>query len=565
MFRKLLFIAAFAVLSGNANAQYNTLHIPDTISGTTFNLTIKDTFKSIFPGNQTITGGINGDFWGPTLFMQKGDTVHVNMVNKTNDSTTIHWHGMHLPAVMDGGPHQIIPQGTTWQPYWKVTNNATTFWYHPHLHTMTEEQLTKGIGGFIIIRDATERALPLPRTYGVDDIPLAMTSRRIDGTNQFIPLVDPYGDYMLVNGTLNPQVTLPKQVVRLRLLNAEMERGYNLGFSDNRTFYIIGNDGGLLDAPVPVTRVKLLVGERIEILLDLGSMSVGDTVNLRAFNSGQPFGFPGSEPGTTPPFGSLLNNVDFNILHIVAGAATTGGITTMPTALVTNTYLTASDATVSRTVNVTDGTPGPGGKPFSLDSAPFDFDVINKTVNLGTVEKWTVTNNNVFGHSFHIHDIQFKILSRSSGSVAPYESGWKDTYYLPVNESVTFVAKFDDYADKTHPFMYHCHFAPHEDGGMMGQFVVVDPTGVKNVERPVGDINVYPNPANSRIYVSFTDPSMQAYYVTITNAIGRTYYMLPRPKLTDGIDISHFAPGVYFLHLTDERTKATITKQFIKE
>ncbi len=170
----------------SANAQYNTLWIPDTLSGTNFNLVLKDTFAQLRAGNQTITAGVNGAFWGPTLFINKGDEVHMNVYNKTNDSTTIHWHGFHLPAVMDGGPHQVIPPGTLWQPFWKITNQAATYWYHPHLHEMTQEHMTKGLGGFIIVRDAEEAALPLPRTYGIDDIPLSLTSRRYTTGNQFV-------------------------------------------------------------------------------------------------------------------------------------------------------------------------------------------------------------------------------------------------------------------------------------------------------------------------------------------------------------------------------------------
>ena len=139
-------ILLFATSNGFSQS-YNTLWIPDTLSGTTFNLNIKDTFAQIVnTGNQTITGGINGKIWGPTLFFNKGDVVRMNVKNGLNDSTTIHWHGMHLPAVMDGGPHQVIPPGSTWQPYWEVKNDAATYWYHPHLHEMTEEQITKGIG-----------------------------------------------------------------------------------------------------------------------------------------------------------------------------------------------------------------------------------------------------------------------------------------------------------------------------------------------------------------------------------------------------------------------------------
>ena len=261
MFKKIIAAAFISIATYlPVSAQYNTLWIPDTLSGTTFNLNIKDTFRQIVAtGQQTITGGINGNFWGPTLFINKGDTVHMHVKNNLNDSTTIHWHGMHLPAVMDGGPHQVIPPGTTWQPYWKMTNNAATYWYHPHLHEMTEEHITKGIGGFMIVRDAVESALALPRTYGVDDIPLALTDRDFSTTNQF--QVVPYGDSMLTNGTLRAAYNLPAQVLRFRVLNGAIERSYNLGFSDGRTFYIITSDGGLLNAPVAVTKYILHVSE----------------------------------------------------------------------------------------------------------------------------------------------------------------------------------------------------------------------------------------------------------------------------------------------------------------
>lgn len=471
----LVWIVALGIFyCNNLFAQYNNLLIPDTLSGTNFNLAIKDTFKQIRTGQQTITGGINNSaFWGPTLILNKGETVHMNVTNKLNDTTTLHWHGMHLPAVMDGGPHQVIPPGTLWQPFWTVTNQAGTYWYHPHLHEMTLEQLTKGIGGFIIVRDSVEANLALPRKYGVDDIPIVLTSRRYDANNQFAVTNTSYGDYMLTNGVPNAQVSLPKQFVRLRILNAEIERGYDLGFSDNRTFYVIANDGGLLNAPVARTKVKLLVGERIEIMVNLGNDAVGSSLDLKAFNANQAFGFPGGEPATSGQFGSLLNNTDFTVLHINVNATTADPITAIPSVLENNVYWTATDATVSRNLTIAGGNPG-SNIPFNFDNAPFVLNTINKTVNLNDIEKWTVTNSNVFGHTFHIHDVQFKIVARNgnASAVGDYESGWKDVMYIPRSENVTFVAKFNDYSDAIHPYMYHCHFSNHEDDGMMGQFVV---------------------------------------------------------------------------------------------
>jgi bilirubin oxidase len=549
----------------SATAQYNYLKIPDTLSGTTFNLIIKDTFKQLkSTGQQTITGAINGDFWGPTLIMYKGDTVRMNVKNSLNDSTTIHWHGMHLPAVMDGGPHQVIPSGTTWKPYWKVSNNAATYWYHPHLHEKTAEHLTKGIGGLIIVRDAQEAALALPRTYGVDDIPLMLTSRRYDANNQFVYTNVAYGDYLLVNGTSNAQVNLPKQFVRLRILNVETERGYNLGFSDNRTFYIIANDGGLLNAPVPVTRVKLMVGERIEILVNLGNDPIGSSFDLKAYNSAQTFGFPGGEPSTNGPFGSLLNNLDFPVLRCNIIAANSSAITTLPTTLVNNTYWSTASATVNRSITVTGGQ---GPVPFTLNNTPFQIGTINQTINLNAIEKWTITNNNIFGHTFHIHDVEFKIVERngSASAVGAHESGWKDVLYLPINENVSFVARFDDYADPIHPFMYHCHFSNHEDGGMMGQFVVTDPTNINALHNATDILEVYPNPTKDKIFVQFKDPDNSAYYISIINTLGRTVLMLPQPQLQQGIDISNLSKGVYYLLITDQLKKKTITKSIVIE
>ena len=553
-------------------AQYNAMSMPEALYGTTFNLNIHESTKQLKTGNLTITGAINNEtFWGPTLFVNKGDEVHLNVTNNLNESTTVHWHGMHLPAVMDGGPHQVIPAGTLWQPYWTVMNQASTLWYHPHLHETTQAQITKGVGGFIIVKDPIESALALPRTYGIDDIVLALTSRSYTTTNQFVSpptSTRVYGDYMLTNGTPSAQYTLPKQYVRMRILNAEIERGYNLGFSDNRTFYIIANDGGLLNAPVAVTSVKLMVGERVEIMVNLGNDTVGGTLDLKAYNSGQTLGFPGGEPNTTGQFGSLLNNIDFTVLHINVGATTTTTtpITNVPNTLEANTYWTSTTpVNVTRAVAVTGGQ---GATPFTFDNTPFVLTTVNKTVNLNDTEKWTVTNNNIFGHSFHIHDIEFKIVARNglATSVGTHENGWKDTFYLPRNESVTFVAKFDDFADAdvNHPYMYHCHFAGHEDGGMMGQFIVTT-TLSTNQNILNTDFSLYPNPANKRLFINLKDADTQIYYITITTIEGRTAMMLPQPEWQNGIDISSLASGVYLVQMMDKQTKSLTTKKFIKK
>lgn len=551
-----------------ANAQtYNTLWIPDTLVGPTFNLNIKDTFAQIVnTGNQTITGGINNKIWGPTLIFNQGDSVHFNVLNQMNDSTTLHWHGMHLPAVMDGGPHQIIPPGATWKPYWKVTNNAATYWYHPHLHEMAMDQITKGVGGLIIVRDPIESALDLPRAYGVDDIPLVITDRDFTASNQFS--VVPYGDSLLVNGTLRPQYTVPAQVLRFRILDGAIERSYNIGFSDNRTFYVITSDGGLLNSPVPVTRYLLSPGERIEILVNCSGQS-GTNFDLKAYNSTIPNFIAGSENFPNGPFANALGHIDFKILHINVGNQTTATTptTAIPTSLTTNNFPSSASANITRIITMSDSTGLPGilgPNAFILEHQLYDSSYINHAIPLNNTEIWQLTSTSIFAHPFHIHDVEFYILSRNGVAPPTYEQGWKDVVLVKGGETVKFIAKFEDYADALHPFMYHCHIALHEDEGMMGQFVVGDPSsGITEINSEKSEFFIYPNPADKKIYVKFADSETKAYYVKIYNSVGRTIYMLPRPELINGIDISEFAPGIYYMELTDELTKTKASKKFI--
>lgn len=560
------------LLSGISFSQsYNTLWIPDTLSGPNFTLTIRDTFAQIVStGNQTITGGVNGKFWGPTLLMNKGDVVHMTVNNQLNDSTTLHWHGMHLPAVMDGGPHQIIPPGTTWQPYWEVKNQAATLWYHPHMHEMSQEQVTKGIGGFIIIRDAEEAALNLPRKYGVDDIPVMITDRDINAQHQFA--IVPYGDSIMANMTLRAQYNVPAQVVRFRLLNGAIETSYNLGFSDNRSFYVIGTDGGLLDAPVLVNgatpRYILNAGERLEILVDLSGQS-GTSVFLKAFNQSLPNFVAGSESFPNGPFASYLGHTNYNILKLNIGNQTANPVSTIPTALISNQYPLEQDAALTRTITISDSTgvtsvPILGPNAFILGHQLFNMNVINHTIPLNQTEIWELKSTSGFGHPFHIHDVEFKILTINGVAPTAQQAGWKDVVLVERNKTVRFIAKFSDYADATHPFMYHCHIALHEDEGMMGQFVVTDQAGMKETSL-LNDFTIFPNPTKEKIFVQLGDVPSEIYYATITNASGKIVMMLPKPELSSGIDVSNLKRGTYFLELTEQKTKLKTTKKFIIE
>ena len=109
----------------------------------------------------------------------------------------------------------------------------------------------------------------------------------------------------------------------------------------------------------------------------------------------------------------------------------------------------------------------------TIDGVTMEMDRIDHTVKLGDTEIWEISNVSDLIHPFHIHDIQFQILSRDGKAPAENERGWKDTVLVMGGETVRIIATFEDLSDPKIPYMYHCHILEHEDGGMMGQFLVV--------------------------------------------------------------------------------------------
>ncbi len=113
--------------------QSQPLPIPKLLTGTkiggqkVYDLTMQQGSTVFFPGTKTATFGYNGNILGPTLLMHKGDDVVINVTNQLGEPTTTHWHGLHLPAAMDGGPHQRIDDGNTWQAHYTISNEAATF------------------------------------------------------------------------------------------------------------------------------------------------------------------------------------------------------------------------------------------------------------------------------------------------------------------------------------------------------------------------------------------------------------------------------------------------------
>lgn len=551
---KNLFIFLFICTSVKSFAQ-QALFIPDTLSGTSFTLNVHNDSVQFLSGKKTRTIGINNfAYLGPTLLMNKGDSVSIIVNNLLDDTTTMHWHGLHVAAKNDGGPHTPILPGQGWIPAFTVRNNAATYWYHSHMHGKTGEQALKGQAGMLIVRDSVEAALDLPGHYGVDDFPIVVQTQQFDSVNQILPrgMED---STMMVNGTQNPYLNIPAQIVRLRLLNADQERCYNFGLSANKSFSIIAGDAGLLNAPVNVTRIQLCPGERAEILIDLNGMS-GQTLYLMSYASEIPMGVQGGPtmpmPPGSPPMDSPINGVDFNILQMNVVAQSANPVTTIPATLSVVTPLLAAQAQTNRDISITADSMMVMDGPFYFNGLLFDMMRIDYRIPLNNIETWTLTNQTMVAHPFHIHDVSFFILDRDGNTPLPEEQGAKDVVLVQPNETVRIIMKFTTFADTTTPYVYHCHVLMHEDDGMMGQFIITppSPSGVFGFPETDG-IVLYPNPAKETIALKVKDvDNGKPAQVSVVNTLGQIVFTGSFTEPTIHLNTLSWPRGIYTASVT---------------
>ena len=429
-----------------------------------FELSAEEGSTAFTDGPATATLGYNGSYLGPTLVAARGESVRVDVTNTLAEPTTVHWHGMHLPAAMDGGPHTPIAPGATWHPKWTVEQPAATLWYHPHLHGRTREQVDAGLAGMFLVQDAEEASLALPREYGVDDIPVIVQDRSFHADGSFddgvgMQFDGALGDTILVNGTVAPYLDVTTERVRLRLLNGSSARMYDFAFADGREFALIGTDGGLLAQPVTSTSVPLSPGERAEIVVD---MAPGERVTLQS---------------KAPDPALHAGSATFDVLELRA-VDSLAPSPDVPTRLAPLSAPDAGDAVAERSFVMS----GHNINDQQMDLGRADF-----TATVDTSEVWTVRNDNPLPHSFHVHDTQFRILTIDGAPPPARLAGLKDTIALEWNREYRILVRFDDYADPTTPYMYHCHLLWHEDQGMMGQFLVVEPGQRPELTRPEGD------------------------------------------------------------------------------
>ena len=468
---------------------------PMTLTAKAATFPILDGRASPFLLYDTSYGGKS--YQNPIFRVKSGSRFNATLQNGLNEPTIIHWHGLHLPANMDGHPNDTIAAGRNYAYAFTVANRGGTYWYHTHAESLTAKQAYGGLASFFIVEDDDELRLAgaLDLKLGETDLPLVIQDKRFNTASELVyqpsqteKLMGYLGDIVLVNLTPNPYLEIGPRIYRFRCLNGSNARLYKLAFmrgNEQLAFQVIGTDGGLLDRSYPANEAFLAPAERLDVLFDASKLQQGDTVFMKslAFDPMEQDSMGGMDGGMMGGRGNnqmgemggnlrLADGLEFNLLKLVV-AKTAQGPREIPASL--STILPLDTAGINpRRITLSMGHMQwlINGQSYRRDAAAFEVS--------RSIEVWDIENaTNSMIHPMHLHGFSFQVLGRSNSPAAlrplatvgggrtVTDLGWKDTVLIWPGETVRIAIDFRQAFPGEQLFVFHCHNLEHEDGNMM--------------------------------------------------------------------------------------------------
>jgi FtsP/CotA-like multicopper oxidase with cupredoxin domain len=441
-------------------------------------------------GRQATALRYNGGLPGPTLRLQPGDRLQIELINRLGAPTNLHLHGLHVSP--DGNGDNVfvtVEPGESFDYDHRLPEDHPpgVYWYHPHHHGMVADQISGGLYGAIIVGDPDSAtgnnlapfSVTRARVLVVSDISLDRTGS-LEPPSAMERMMGREGDLVLVNGQVRPRLDArPGERERWRIVNACVARYLRLRL-DGQHMRLLGIDSGRLRAPREVAEVLLVPGNRADLLVttNRGSSQLralqydrGTMMGMMGSGGSESSGGGGGMPGMGAAAGDqpATGNTDGTVLATLA--VTGRDVPALPAvpAQPEPRDLRRADVANRRKLTFAMGMGlgmGDGAMRFTIDGKRFDPDRVDQTVAVGTVEEWTLTNSSPMDHPVHLHVWPMQLVARGGRPLEP--PTWQDVVNVPARSEVTVRVAFDSFTGRT---VYHCHILDHEDNGMMGVIV----------------------------------------------------------------------------------------------
>ncbi len=375
------------------------------------------------------------------------------LCHKLQQPSTIHWHGMPVPAEQDGNPHApVLPGQQRTYRFELVAGSAASYWYHPHPHGHTAQQAYMGLAGVFVVKSPDDPLAHLPEQW------LVLSDLKLDAHGQIADnsAADRHdgreGQFVLVNGGWQPVIALAEgERQRWRIWNASSARILKLALPAHEVD-LVGTDGGLISAPRRIDSLLLSPGERVEIVIT-GRFTPGQPSALLAlpYHRGK----------------AMSPEQDDSLTLATIRQAGNKATATLPDKLRDITALGAP--ALKRVVNFSENMADPAAM-FLINGKKFDMNRVDFSGKVGQIEEWDIVSQAHMDHPFHLHGTQFQVQARTEDGVWQTEPflAWRDVVNIPAGETVRlrFVQGMPGLR------MFHCHILEHEDAGMMAMLDV---------------------------------------------------------------------------------------------
>lgn len=404
----------------------------------------------LVPGIATPILAYNGSAPGPMIEAYEGDAVHLSLANRLGQDTTIHWHGMPVPADQDGNPMDPVAAGAVRDYRFTLpAGSAGSYWYHPHPHRSTHEQVFRGLASAFVVRSRSDPLAALPERI------VFITDLRLDANGQVaVNTAADFdngreGDQLLINGVRQPVDTVaPGRTERWRVCNATNARYLQIVL-DGAAMNLVALDGSALGAPKPVSALLLAPAQRVDLVVR-APPAANQKVSARTIAYDRGFFVPVKA-------GELLFELTTSSEPVVPTLE-------LPATLPAPAPIGPPQRTQSVVFN--DMTMGMGmGGSFTINGRVFDPARDDLVMRAGVPEQWLVRNDGMMDHPLHVHGCAFQLVASTRPDIAsdPRLGAFMDTVNVCPGETLQLWIRFDSPGRR----MLHCHILEHEDQGMM--------------------------------------------------------------------------------------------------
>ena len=401
---------------------------------------------------------------GPTLEVQSGEKLKVDLVNDTRQVTNLHTHGLHVSP--DSPSDDVlfgIPPGKRFHYQYDLPADhpAGTYWYHAHYHPLTDDQVGAGLFGALIIRGEEDEVSGVARSG--ERLMIFSQVEIKDGAIEDADISSLSRQSTLVNGRYQPSLSMrPGEIQRWRFVNASVV--FLRLQLDGHWLHKMAVDGNTMAQVVPEQVVEIPPGGRADVLVQTDREGA---FSLRSL-SFQPLGV----------FNTSMVPLPQALVRVVSHGRPISPRPNLPQALLPFDDLRRAKIDYRRSLRLEELEPrgiaaaNPNYKNqqycYYINGRVFDHDRVDQTMVLGDTEEWEFVNETYEPHPVHIHQNPFQVVAVNGKGVD--ERHYRDTATLPAFGTLTIRHRFLDYTGK---FVWHCHILFHEDHGMMQLLEVV--------------------------------------------------------------------------------------------